>query len=159
MVAELHALDHAPIPDVEAWDDPLAQHAQCLGQREAILIERLADDGAGRARGLQRAQVVEAGDAARSLHRQLRIERVDFPIEPDIRPRQQAVARDVGAEQMAQIGGAVFVDHFEQRLASILLPAMCRDVPAAVVGLHVERRARRGRVQSGRAGSRPGQYW
>ena len=124
---------------------------------EAALIERLADDGAGGARGLQRAQVVEAGDAARRLHGELGIERVDFPIERDIRPGQQAVAGDVGAEQMAQIRGAVFVDHLEQRLPEFFCqPCVVTCQPASSGFTSSASTTRSRRKRSSQVATRPG---
>src|SRR4051794_27646291 len=73
-----------------------------LREPEAALPQGLADDRPRRAGLLDAAQVVECGDAPRGLHGQVGEGGRDAPDQAEIRPREHAVARDVGNEEVAR---------------------------------------------------------
>src|SRR5687768_6535900 len=66
--------------------------------------QRLADDGAGRARGHELGKVVDRGYAPRGLHRQMGKAPGRLGDERHVRPRHHAVATDVGDEEVTGFG-------------------------------------------------------
>src|SRR5581483_8059526 len=73
-------------------------------QAETLLPERLAHDRPGCADPLQRAQVVERGDATRGLHIERGAMRDDLGDQALIGPGHHAVAADIGDEDVARFG-------------------------------------------------------
>ena len=145
VVAEAHALDDDAVAHVQAGNDAAAQHASASSSRSVPSSRALPSDDAG-ARRLR---------AARRRRRRSRTppEACQCDLRPArgaardtsamFGPAEHAVARDVGAQHVAQAGAAKRVEQRRRRSASPSLRSSRVDGrPPATVRRRGARRAR-----------------